>query len=601
MKEMIMSLATNLIYEIEIKRNSENYSVCPECSKNRRKKNIKCFSYNAEKEVGYCNHCEARFVKHVPFEKKNYTKPEMKWENYTKLSEKLVKWFEKRGISQKTLLRMKIGEKEEWLPQIEKKGNCIVFPYFRNGELVNVKYRDGQKNFKLHSGAELIWFNYDALKVYKEIIIVEGEMDALSLIQAGFENVISVPNGASTGRMEYFDNSLEDLNQVETFILATDNDMKGLELKNDLTRRLGIEKCKSVSFKQFKDANELLVAEGADELKKAIENAKFLKLSNVYAVEDFQADLDTYFNNGLPQGLRIGVEGLDERIRWQTGRFGVVTGTPGSGKSEFMDFVYSKLNALHHWGIGYYTPESMPLPSHFARVFSKFIGKEYKKGVISETEKEIGEEYLNKNVFWVAPHEDMTIDDILARFEYLAKAKGCKAFLIDPFNRIEQGANHSDNERLFIKKALGKMIAFTKKTDSLLFLVAHPTKLPKGNDGKFKMPTPYDISGSADFWNMPDYCMSIRRNQDDDGKFLSHGTVLVSKTKINKTLGDTGQWDFWYNINNGRYLTDFNDGAERIWDNSNWITKEEPKEYALPKMEATPSIFEQEDDDDFPF
>ena len=72
--------------------------------------------------------------------------------------------------------------------------------------------------------------------------------------------------------------------------------------------------------------------------------------------------------------MRIGVEGLDEIIRWQTGRFGVVTGTPGSGKSEFMDFIYSKLNALYHWGIGYYTPESMPLPSHFARVFSKFIG-----------------------------------------------------------------------------------------------------------------------------------------------------------------------------------------------------------------------------------
>ena len=139
MTEMIMSLATNLIYEIEINKNAENYSVCPECSKNRRKNKIKCFSYNAEKEVGYCNHCEARFVKHVPFEKKIYTKPEVKWENYTKLSEKLVKWFEKRGISQKTLLRMKIGEKEEWMPQIEKKANCIVFPYFRNGELVNVK------------------------------------------------------------------------------------------------------------------------------------------------------------------------------------------------------------------------------------------------------------------------------------------------------------------------------------------------------------------------------------------------------------------------------------------------------------------------------
>ena len=144
---MIMSLATNHIYEIEINRNAENYSVCPECSKNRRKKEHQVFLLQRrKKKVGYCNHCEARFVKHVPFEKKIYTKPEVKWgklhQNFPK---KLVKWFEKRGISQKTLLRMKIGEKEEWMPQIEKKANCIVFPYFRNGELVNVKYRDGRR------------------------------------------------------------------------------------------------------------------------------------------------------------------------------------------------------------------------------------------------------------------------------------------------------------------------------------------------------------------------------------------------------------------------------------------------------------------------
>src|SRR5690606_4129586 len=102
---------------------------------------------------------------------------------------------------------MKIGEIKEWMPQTGKEMNCIVFPYFKGGELVNTKFRDAKKNFKLHSGAELIWWNYDALTRFEEVIIVEGEMDALSVIQAGFDNVISVPNGASTGKMEYFDSS----------------------------------------------------------------------------------------------------------------------------------------------------------------------------------------------------------------------------------------------------------------------------------------------------------------------------------------------------------------------------------------------------------
>ena len=72
--ETIISLSTRQIYEIEANKNGENQMPCPECSQNRRKKHIKCFSYNAEKEVGYCNHCETRFVKHNPHEEKQYIK-----------------------------------------------------------------------------------------------------------------------------------------------------------------------------------------------------------------------------------------------------------------------------------------------------------------------------------------------------------------------------------------------------------------------------------------------------------------------------------------------------------------------------------------------
>lgn len=594
--EQIISLSTRIVYDIEVNRQGENQMTCPECSQNRRKKHLKCFSYNFEKEAGYCSHCETTFVKYKAKEQKDYVKP--KFENYTKLSDEAVFWFEARGIKQGTLLRMNVVMKNEWMPQIEKEANCIAFQYFKNGELVNIKFRDGRKNFKLVSGAELVWYNYDALKTNKEIIIVEGEIDALSCIQAGFDNVISVPNGASTGKMEYFDNSLEDLENVESFIIATDNDLKGVELKDDLIRRIGFEKCKIANFRQYKDLNEVLCQEGVEGVQNCLKSAKFQKIDDVYCVDDFQKELDVYFDEGLPQGKTLGIPKLDEKVRWLTSHFGVVTGTPTSGKSEFIDFVAARLNTLYGWKIAYYSMENSSPAIHFSRIFSKFVGKKYKKGVISIAEKETGEEYMNDNVFWVQPDFDINPDSILEKFRYLVKAKGVKTFIIDPFNRIEQGAEYGTKME-FIQKALGKFIQFAKTTDSLVLLIAHPTKLKKDDKGKFPMATAYDISGSADFFNMPSYIISVRREQDDDTlEFLSYGQIAISKAKNNETMGTPGVWQFRYNINNGRYSCD--EEPELAYDNSNWITKEE---YVEPKIQPIqPSqAFQTEIDDDFPF
>ena len=139
----------------------------------------------------------------------------------------------------------------------------------------------------------------------------------------------------------------------------------------------------------------------------------------------------------------------------------------------------------------------------------------------------------------------------------------------------------------FIQKTLGKLISFCRKTDSLLFLVAHPTKLRKNEkNGKFPIATAYDISGSADFWNMPSYVISVRREQDDETlEFLTYGQVVISKAKVNETMGDTGIWNFRYNVNNGRYITDDKENSCNF-DNTNWITKEEYKEPEEPKLQA---------------
>ena len=600
--ETIISLSTRQIYEIEANKNGENQMPCPECSQNRRKKHIKCFSYNAEKEVGYCNHCETRFVKHNPHEEKQYIKPTLEWKNFTKLSENAVKYFESRKISQKTLLSMNIGEKKEYIPQLEKEVNCIFFPYFKNCELINTKFRDARKNFKLISGAELIWFNYDCIQKCieqkGELVIVEGEFDALSIIQSGHEFVVSVPNGANIGKMEYFDSSFELLNKVETFILAVDNDLKGIELKNELIRRLGFEKCKIANFKEFKDANEYLVNKDAESLLNELKNAKILKAKDVYEVADFENELDAYFENGLPQGKTIDIPELDEKIRWLTGHYATVTGSPASGKSEFIDFVCARLNLLHQWKIGYYSPESAPLAVHFSKVFSKFSGFKFgKKYNHSESDRYSVQDYINENYFWVNPVDDIKLDDILAKFEYLVRAKGVKVFVIDPFNRIETDQDYLHDKLLYIKKTLKKIISFVKKNDCLLFLIAHPTKLQKTKEGKFPMASMYDISGSADFFNMTSYGISVRREQDDETlEFLSYGQVAISKAKLNETMGSTGIWEFRYNINNGRYITD-NKNKEVDFDNSNWITK---KEYIEPKI--IPATLSQAfDTDECPF
>ena len=132
----IIHIETRQPYYIDfVKGRGEEKLTCPVCSADRKKKTVKCFSYNHDKEAGYCNHCQAKFVAYSEQVEK-YVKPE--WKNNTELSEKLVKWFENRGISQFTLRQMNITEKLEYMPQVSKEVNTVQFNYFRNEELINI-------------------------------------------------------------------------------------------------------------------------------------------------------------------------------------------------------------------------------------------------------------------------------------------------------------------------------------------------------------------------------------------------------------------------------------------------------------------------------
>ena len=254
-------------------------TTCPKCSEKRKKKKDLCLSVNIDEGIWNCHHCGWFGSIKKKQKHEEYVKPV--WSNATSLSDKLVKWFSSRGIRQSTLMRNKITEGESFMPQIEKETNTIQFNYFRDEELVNIKFRDGNKNFKLIKGAEKILYGLDDIKDCDSIIIVEGEMDKLSYEEAGYTNCVSVPNGANI-KMDYLDACKEYFKNVKKIFISTDNDEKGIELEKELSRRLGRDRCYKVSYPDdCKDANDVLVKYSSIELEKYFLNAKAYPLEGV--------------------------------------------------------------------------------------------------------------------------------------------------------------------------------------------------------------------------------------------------------------------------------------------------------------------------------
>jgi twinkle protein len=558
-------------YTIEVTKNGENQMTCPECSPNRKKKTLKCFSFNINKNAGRCNHCGVVLVakedKPVFVEPaKVYSKPI--WNNKTELSNNAVKWFESRKITQSILNEFKVTEGAEWMPQTQNSVNTIQFNYFKFGELVNVKYRDGAKNFKLFKDGEMIFYNLDATINNNVIIIVEGEMDVLAMAQSGFKNVISVPNGCNDKgkiNMDYLDNCIDYFVEDCKFLLALDNDKVGNRLKDELARRLGYENCSTITFKDCKDANDCLIKYGIIGVTESIEAAKEYPIEGVFNAIDIQDSIWDYYNNGLPSGFGIGMHEFDMFLKFQPGYLTVITGIPGHGKSEFLDFLMCRLNISHDWKFALYSPENHPLQLHFSKLAEKVIGKPFDgQNRMSPLDLTTTIEYLKDVFYFVNPAENFTLDNILTAVKSLVRKKGVKAFVIDAWNKLEH--NYSTNETKYISEQLDKIVTFCEKNSVHCFLVAHPTKIQKDKaSGKFEIPNLYSISGSANFYNKAANGITVYRDYEN---FTTE--VYIQKVKF-KHWGQTGCCQLAWDKTNGRYY-------KGMPNNDSWIQSNKPKE-----------------------
>lgn len=634
-------------YNIDVPANraSGQYkTTCPNCRDTRGNPRDKSLSCNLADGTFICHHCDWRgcVAEEEEWEKEQrkeqwkrehstYQKKKKKYELPTdkgnaKLSDRMLAYFKSRGISEKTLSECGVTEGVESMPPRGDSGqwvniNTIHFNYYLNGELVNTKFRAGYKKFKLVSGARLIPYNIDSIKGQKYCCIVEGEMDCLTLHEIGYTSVVSVPSGANSN-LEWLDDFVEDyFDDKEVIYIASDTDTKGVMLKDELLRRFGNERCKVVTDygEDCKDANDCLQKYGAEFLKGCIEKADFIPIEGVFNIRDFENDLDALYDNGLKKGCTLGFPNFDQYCSFETKRLCIVTGIPGMGKSEFIDQMAERLNVRHGWKCAFFSPENAPKQIHASKLMEKFTGHKFGRDTLSEEEYEHAKDYMSRNTWFIYPTDNFKLDNILAKAKYLVRRYGVKLVVIDPYNRLESEQGNQ-SETKYISELLDKLTNFAQINDVLIVLMAHPAKQPKNKDGRYDAPTLYDISGSANFFNKADFGLSIHRNREEQ-----YTEVHIQKVKF-RHLGQTGMVTFKYNTNNGRYIP-YNssltsevyryDGMERkyiqeysdtndfIWDNSNHIGFErkneiepstpQPTQQLQPNTSFdTPKSFDQE-------
>lgn len=537
---------------------------CPLCSKDRKPANqkAKCASYDWERGLGTCHNCDSTFQLHTYQRKgaseKVYVRPEQPDASYTPVQTKVEEWFNGRGITKQTLEDLRVTEGPEWMPQTGKQENTIQFNYFIGDQLINVKYRDGRKNFKLYKGAEKVFYNINSVVGYDWCVIVEGEMDVLSLHEAGIKNAISVPNGATlnSNNLDYLDACIDYLDDKTKIILAVDADEAGQALKQEFIRRLGAEVCFLVDFNGCKDANEYLVEHGKEALRQAIGKASQVPLEGVSTLRDIEGELVDFVKNGFKPGYQIGLPNFDEIFSTYTGQFITVTGIPSSGKSDFVDQMCVGYNKNYGWKTAFASPENQPTYLHAHKLMRKVWMDMPTPGDIGGDDWNRVADHVNDNFFFI-DMDKYSLEAVLRKGAELVKRKGIKCLVIDPFNKVRDTNANSDDVNRYTLEYLQKIEIFAKKYDVLVIIVAHPTKMYKGSDGKIEEPTMYNIKGGGEWYDASYHGLLVHRDYENK-------TVKAKVLKVKfQNLGENGaEAHFQWEPRSGSFLPVVTDGIE---------------------------------------
>jgi len=554
---------------IELRQVSQgNYKTyCPECRYTRKNRNkldkpLSVTIDNDDGAVWHCHNCgfsgNIAGRQHKQERQLTYKKPRVP--DALKTTSRMDQFFTQRKISKATTDSFRI------YTAMRKFGDdpeeVIAFPYHIDGEVVNIKYRSFQKQFQQEANAQRTLFNIDNV-TGDSIVFVEGEMDVLACWEAGIKNAVSLPDGAPKEAKFRDDDKrfaalsdCEKLEKIRKVYIAVDMDEAGQALAAELAHRFGKDRCYKVQWPSSndvvcKDANETLIDHGAVVLKECIDYATAYPIDGVYGAADYESDIWDLYAGKQIKPFSTGFSQLDLIYKLLPATFHVVTGIPNHGKSNFIDQLLVNTAKAHKWKFAVFSPEHSST-YHIRRLAEIYVEKPFDMGPterMSPDELTSAVGFINDHFKFIESKDRVpTIDWLLERARQACVRHGINGVVIDPYNEISAARTQGKREDEHIRDLISACKQFCRNQNIIMWVVAHPAKLQRRDDGTYPIPGMYDISGAAHWHNMADVGLVVHR-LFDEGKTV----VCTKKIREQGYYGNLGEAIFEYDTSRKSY------------------------------------------------
>lgn len=454
------------------------------------------------------------------------------------MHEKHKAWIEARGIDPALAEKMGLETRHDG------EGYWLAVPYLERGEVVNHKYRlTSEKKHHMDKGAPLCLWNVDCLDhpevlAGASVVITEGEWDALAAMTAGLRYVVSVPNGApsqrtdepeNAKRYEFIHRHLAALDQVQSFVLATDGDDPGRHLAADLVALLGADRCRFVKYPEgCKDLNDVALMYGHPAVVEVISGARPYPVKGLYRMDDFPETAEK-------QHWSTGLKMLDEFIRMVPGTLTVFTGFANIGKSTIISSIVA---AQIEYGkpvcLASFETDVPILRNSLRQSLMRCGSHDIQRLGTSAVDAMIAD---NLTVIYQSVDEDeeMDLEWFLDRCRVAVLQHGAKVIILDPWNELEHRRRRDETETEYTNRSLRQFRRFAERYQVVFWVVAHPAKPEKGFAG---VPKLYQISGSAAWANKPHYGMTYHRKDPSANEGQLHITKVRQGLPGKKTDRD---------------------------------------------------------------